>query len=153
MTSTSIYVEQFKRVERSYQRLVEINNGKIHDRESDFLFDDYLNFFMNCYHLKDWIKNDPTMKSGDEKLVEEFISNSKCLSICGDIANGAKHFTLTSSRSCSNIKRGNAQFKLILDEIPQISAKYTYIVDGIPMDAFDLATQCLQDWNIFIRRL
>jgi len=108
---------------------------------------------MNCYHLKDWIINDPTMPSGIKKRVEDFISNSKCLSICGDIANGAKHFTLISSRSNCDIKKGNTHFTLECGGIPKISAKYTYLVDGNALDAFDLATACLQDWKKFLETL
>jgi hypothetical protein len=153
MTTNTGYIEQFKRVERSYQRLIEINIGKLDDYGSDFLFDDFLNFFMNCYHLKDWIKNDSTLSSSIKSSVETFINSSKYLSICGDIANGAKHLTLTSSRSNCEIKKGPTHYAVECGEITIISAKYTYLIDNNPVDAFVLATECLHEWKKFIKTI
>ena len=54
----SKYEEQFKRVNRWYDRFKKLNSGKEHTRNTDFEADDVHAFFINCYHLKDWIKND-----------------------------------------------------------------------------------------------
>ena len=74
MTAQSKYPEQWDRVRRWYLRFREISEGKLHDRSSDFYQDDIYAFFMNCYHLKDWIKKDPTASSLSAE-VEDFITN------------------------------------------------------------------------------
>ena len=56
-----------------------------------------LAFFMNCYHLKDWIKNDISDTSLNA-AVEDYINQNACLKLCADICNGAKHLDLTHSR-------------------------------------------------------
>src|SRR5438105_1733230 len=51
--------EQWDRVQRWYQRLVGIAVGRPHNMDLDSYWDDVLGFFQNCFHFKDWLKNDP----------------------------------------------------------------------------------------------
>ncbi len=46
-------------------------------------------FFIECYHLKDWLKKDFRIKN--PKDVERAISNSPSLSIAADLCNSFKH--------------------------------------------------------------
>src|SRR5688572_16657296 len=92
MTSSS-YLEQYKRMIRSFERFEKINEGKAHDQHSDYNLDDVYSFFIYCYHLKDWIKNDPA--SGiDAPTVEGFVHGDLNLKLCGDLSNGVKHLKL-----------------------------------------------------------
>jgi len=45
MSRSSNYQEQFKRLERWYKRFEEINNGRIHNRPSEFYEDEVYSFF------------------------------------------------------------------------------------------------------------
>ena len=56
------YLEQYERMQRSYDRFREINS-RLADKVSSDYEDDVFAFFMHCYHLKDWIKNDPSVKA------------------------------------------------------------------------------------------
>ena len=47
------------------------------------------NFFINCYHLKDWLKKDNRIK--DPKNVEKYINQSKALKMAKIICNSIKH--------------------------------------------------------------
>ena len=79
MTKQPKYLNQWGRIQRWYQRFGEISDGKLHDRSTDFYQDEVYSFLMNCYHLKDWIKND----SADPSLtrrVESFITDSRDMS-------------------------------------------------------------------------
>jgi len=58
--------------------------------------DIFYHFCQDAYHLKDWLKNDPTVDSGD---VEKLIDDSLCLKIIADLANGTKHLHLKSTRT------------------------------------------------------
>jgi hypothetical protein len=46
-------------------------------------------FFIECYHLKDWLKKDLRIKRPQD--VEDFITNSPALSLAADLCNSLKH--------------------------------------------------------------
>ncbi len=147
MSNLSKYEEQFNRVLRWYERYKEINNGILHTKESDNYQDDVFAFFMNCYHLKDWIKNDPSLTSKNLD-VESFVSNNNDLSLCADICNSIKHLKLNSKRSNRNHNFGSRKFKFNLGNY-FISPKYS--VGN--QDAFDLATKCVEAWKKYIKNI
>jgi hypothetical protein len=150
MTAQPKYLEQLDRVRRWHQQYQGIAQGWSHDRLSDFYQDIVYSFFMNCYHLKDWIKNDPT--SGPlSARVEGFISNTPEMAICADICNGLKHLVLTDQRSGQNPRFGKRRFTVGVGTQPTtIAVEYTIDTSSGPIDAFALATRCLQAWETFI---
>jgi len=55
--------------------------------------DDVQAFFINCFHLKDWLLNDPA--SGLAKAdLKPLTRGSTSLQLCADLANGVKHLDL-----------------------------------------------------------
>jgi hypothetical protein len=65
-------------MQRSCDRFREIKPG-LTDRISSDYEDDIYAFFMHCYHLKDWIKNDSDAKARMPNIdtdVEQFINDS-----------------------------------------------------------------------------
>lgn len=91
--------EQYDRMIRSHDRLVEVATGS--GREvvsSDDARDRLINFYLDAYHLKDWIKNDPAAGAAS-RSVEGFVKNSASLRLCADLANGAKHLRLTTPKT------------------------------------------------------
>ena len=124
----------------------------MHDVPSDYYQDEVYAFFINCYHQKDWIKNDRSVDPAVAKSVEEFINNSEDLSLCADLCNGAKHLRLTrGTRSGGDPQFGKREFKAGLGG-PEttISVKYSIDTSSGQVDAFELATKCLQAWKGFI---
>lgn len=83
-----MYGEQMKRVRRWLER-IELPAESQTEHE-DFLW----SFFQNCWHLKDWIKNDPTTSSGVVNGIESDINRYDSLKISADLANGSKHLVL-----------------------------------------------------------
>ena len=89
--------EQYDRMLRWHARLREhADERRRLDEERQR--DDYYAFFVFCYHLKDWLKNDPQVLAsvGDAKTfgerVEAVITEKKSsLAICADLTNGVKH--------------------------------------------------------------
>jgi hypothetical protein len=151
MTAKSKYPEQWDRVHRWYIRFREISEGKLHDRQSDFYQDDVYAFFMNCYHLKDWIKHDPTASSLSTK-VEAFITDVQEMALCADICNGIKHLVLSKPRSTENPHFGQRLFKVGVGTQPTtIAVEYTIDTASGSIDAFDLATRCLKAWEGFLK--
>lgn len=150
MSSSSKYLEQFDRVKRWYQRFVTIDEGRQHNLPSDNYQDEVYAFFVNCYHLKDWIKNDESVGATAAK-VEDFIKNNKELNLCRDICHGIKHLKLTKPRSGQDPRFGQRKFNVRLGG-PEttISVRYTIDTSSGPVDAFELATKCLKAWENFI---
>ena len=115
--------------------------------EQHLVQDDIYSFFMNCYHLKDWIRNDPSGSSIAGK-VEGYINTTPELSLCADICNGLKHLTLTTHRSGEKPEFGPRKFEVGIGAEPTtIAAHYTINTDSGPIDAFSLATKCLEAWE------
>ncbi len=141
------YPEQLARVKRWYARFEEIAKGRLHDQDSEHYRDVTYAFFMNCYHLKDWIKNDCTAGTRAQ-TVESFIDGSSEMSLCADICNAHKHLVLTSSRSGQNPQRGPTRYEVGLDSAPAtIAVQYTIDTASGPVDAFSLATKCVAAWE------
>ncbi|MFZ2455154.1 MAG: hypothetical protein WAX07_01575 [Candidatus Altiarchaeia archaeon] len=161
-------------MKRYYKLFESTNNGRPPDKSSEFYQDEVLAFFIFCYHLKDWIKNDTDIQNKVNPPIEEFINSTEALRICADICNATKHLTLDRPRNGPNtdITFGivKTEFSLVLNEGVKINdtqpagqikhksnpphtigAKYKVrISKGEIKDAFELATECLQSWNDYL---
>ena len=89
-------------MKRSYAKFAAIDQGRVHDKSSENYDDEVYAFFLNCYHLKDWIKNDGAAGVSAQNRVEAFINSSRPLKLCADICNAHKHLQLKSPRSNEN---------------------------------------------------
>jgi hypothetical protein len=144
------YLEQYRRMMRSYERFASIDRGRAYDPSSENYNDDVFAFFLNCYHLKDWIKNDEGAGVIAQTDVEGFISSSYPLKLCADICNSHKHLRLKSSRSHEYPRLAMTRYSVHGGTPPTITVKYEIETSSGPMDAFTLATQCLSEWQSFI---
>jgi hypothetical protein len=154
MTDLRKHQEQFERMKRWYERIKEIDEGRLHNISSDHYHDEVYAFFINCYHLKDWIKNDDTVKL-PKKDVEGFIKKHECMRLCADICNGTKHLkldpTIHPPRSDQDPKFGARTFSLSLGGEPIIKVKFSIETKKGTIDAFALASECVQKWEEFIK--
>jgi hypothetical protein len=153
MTSNSRYREQYDRMKRWHDRLVSLDQGRAHNVSSENYLDEIYAFFQNCYHLKDWIKNDGAVPL-KKRAVEDYINNSRPLRLCADLCNALKHLTLKDEpRSGENPAFGKEHYSLTLGgESPTISLKYEVTTVNGPEDAFQLATKCVREWDAFFAR-
>jgi hypothetical protein len=151
--------EQWSRVLRWHERFRLIGKGVVVANPIECYDDDVLAFFVSCYHLKDWLKNDPA--SGvSENEVETFVAKSLNLRICGDLANGSKHLTVTRPRldATTKVTRHVTTYgPLVMTgqtttaEIENtISAYYGIRARGVLHDAFEVATRCVEEWDGFL---
>jgi hypothetical protein len=148
------YEIQCERMMRHYRRLELINKGvKLHPGESGDDYEDACyGFFQNCYHLKDWLINDPNFTRKTARQIEDYINATPSLSICADICNGTKHLKLLEPRSGSPPRLGDRHITVYeggpLDECISIA----FIVEhaGLKKEAFALATECVQPWETFM---
>jgi hypothetical protein len=148
------WTEQWNRVNRWLERFRETSTGRPHDRDSDYYQDEAYSFFQNCYHLKDWLKNDPAV-TGQVNDVEAFISQSPNLSLCADICNGSKHLLLTRHRASADTRMGTRDFRVDLvagsDDPPTISAKYVIESTSKTFDSFTVGEACVKEWAAYLK--
>ncbi len=156
MNKTYKWIEQYHRMMRWYKRISSIYQGVPHNTPSEYYQDEVYTFFINCYHLKDWICNDNALKIKEkQKKLKEFIDNSENMKICHDVCNGLKHLALDPSKAKAdkNTQFGSRRHNLILGvERPIYSAKYSIKCKGKILDAFSLATVCIKEWDNFIKK-
>ena len=151
MSDLHRWEEQWKRVGRWFERFEATAKGRVHDRESEAYQDEVYAFFQNCFHLKDWLKNDEASRTaaGD---VEQLIKKSPPLSLCADLANGSKHLTLDKLRVDAATKIGARHYDLhVGGESERIAVSYAVEAAGETRDAFELAHACMREWSAYLK--
>lgn len=149
------FIEQYKRMKRWHERFKVIDQGKPHNTSSDAYQDDVLAFFMNCWHLKDWVTHDTSSDVG-ESTMKEFIRENYYLKFCDDLCNGNKHLNLDKPKVGKKGARiGSAEIHLFLEEgshpqAPKINIKYKISGGDEPFDAFEIATNAVKAWDDFL---
>ena len=132
------YMDQLNRVRRMLDR---IN----HQERSPIEYgDDICSFFQNCWHLKDWVRNDPSVPLHVRDSIGQLAAASLPLRICADLANASKHLKLTSPREGAKHSHWNMAI------VPGESSKVEYLIDtgsGTQQDSLDLARECLMAWE------
>jgi hypothetical protein len=146
------WVEQYDRMIRWYERCAALQTGRVHDVSSDNYVDEVYAFFQNCYHLKDWIKNDPAVAQARDG-VEAYVTGSRPLRLAADLCNALKHLNVTRSRSGESPSFGPKHFSLHLGDgvPPTISLKYEVVTANGTEEAFSLASQSVRAWDVFIQ--
>lgn len=153
------YQEQMKRVERYYNRFKKVSDAKQDIVISKETEDDIYAFFQNCYHLKDYLKNDTAYTKHSDRDIEDYINNTFELKLCADICNGLKHLTLTNPRSGATPNFGKKIVKMTVfdpmggsSDDTKITSKVEIKIDhgGNHYDAFDIATKALGAWRNFV---
>jgi len=154
MTRLQKFQQQFERVKRFYELFRKIDEGVPINFPTNYLEDIVYSFFIFCYHLKDWIINDDTVEMS-EKEVENFINQNECLTICANLCNGIKHYKLRSKHGRHELG-GEFKTKKVYAEYAggtslNIRIKFNILTPTKDIDAFKLATECLQKWEEFIK--
>jgi hypothetical protein len=153
----SLYLEQFKRVKRFLKRIED------QDRDSNEYDDDLWSFFQNCWHLKDWVKNDDGVATDIQNNIESEALECLSIRICADLCNRSKHLKLTRSiREDAKISvrsvtiqapplsmnnEDNAKLKCV--------SSYEHIIklqDGSRYSALEIARKSVEDWEILLKR-
>jgi hypothetical protein len=81
--------------------------SKVEKRDADLTLqlDNLYHFFQDCWHLKDWIKNDDTLSQNTRKTILSEAERTDSLSYCADLANGSKHLKLDRPRKRATLWR------------------------------------------------
>ena len=88
-----LYFNQLSRARRFLDRIAK-RDAPSHEAflaGLDAYQDDMWSFFMNVWHVKDWIKNDDVVPQDVKRKVLDAAHSSATLMLCRGIANGVKH--------------------------------------------------------------
>jgi hypothetical protein len=147
----SAYLEQLKRVERWLSRIQKNESDQI--EHQDFLYA----FFQNCWHLKDWIKNDDALPPKIRCGIEDDIKRYGSLLTCADLANRSKHLVLTKPPRKDATMRGEIRVAVgdnVFTEESSSIVSWEYVVignDGKTISALDVARDALNEWKALLQ--
>lgn len=138
----NFYIEQWETVNRWY---FACNDFKGLGIDGPNILDIYSSFYINAYHLKDWLTQ--WLKVNDqEQLVKKIIDDFntiQCLKFLKDVCQGLKHFQLTGEHT-----KKSSNFSINID--PE---KRQYIIHlgrhHVPVDI--LATDVYIYWHSFFK--
>jgi len=154
MSSWETWNDQWNRVIRYYDRFCTMNNGVApYGNHSDYYFDDMRAFFQNCYHLKDWLEKDGFISANSQLKPYEYILSNECLKICADFANSMKHMKIDPNRyppKSGHEPISAGRHLAVTSGSPIVTLKASIEHDHKTIDAFDLATNCMQAWKAYI---
>ena len=80
---TPSWREQYDRMRRWYARLTEFVPV------DDHRVDDFYAFFVCCFHLKDWLKQDSAIDKRIGTDAEALVNSVLSLRLCADVTNGS----------------------------------------------------------------
>jgi hypothetical protein len=142
--------DQRNRVGRWQKRLAAIGRGIPVGTSKEEALDDVFAFFMNCYHLRDWVVGSGFKSEAD---VDNYIRGNNDLALCRDICTGLKHFRAEPKRALFDSSWSTATVTLAAfpERREPIPGEYWVITtDRGEVDMFDLADRCVAAWDAFL---
>jgi hypothetical protein len=152
------YKEQLARITRLNNELKKYSVAN--DEIFDEAIDAFTSFFIQCYHLADWLKN-----SGySEKDIYGFINQSDYLSLCHSLANLQKHQKghnhSKQQEECKFCDAGGfSDFGITTPIMRQYNhfkgGKYEFVILAtkfapFPLPILDLSDMCIKEWIRFL---
>jgi len=108
--------------------------------------DNVLAFFMNCWHVKDWIKNDDGIESRVRQQVVKAVEASPTLQICRALANGAKHMELRKNEPADRSRAKLAMYTF--HHLDDGTVQREYLIkcdDGSHVGVYDIGCDALRE--------
>jgi hypothetical protein len=149
-TVVSTWPQQHARMMRAYQRTTVATAVTVQ------VEDDFSSFFGWCFHLKDWLKNDPTVPAAIKAAAGVLANTNESLRLCADLANGIKHLRATRSDDAEPGDKasaaGSADRNVASphDALPT-GERVVVVAGGRYLDAREVAGRCVAAWAAFLR--
>jgi hypothetical protein len=137
---------QWQRVQMHLKEIRAVYSGR--DGGTDDALDATLSFFEVVHHLKDWLGNDSSsgLTRGDG---DALIAASPMLKLCADLANGSKHFTLTSART-GDRSTGITRNDVTVSIDTGVTHRFYVGSGGTEHDALQIAEAAVAEWTGFL---
>ena len=128
--------KQFERTQRLFLRVLDNQDRKLVEYE-----DDVWNFFQNCWHLQDWIRNDRkgVAKATRTKIKGE-VNSHPALELVGELASKSPHLEVRSTITGGDNKTHGDILMKVID------------ADGEELLVKALATDAMKNWMAIIRK-
>ena len=142
--------EQWERVQLGQDRIRRIYDG-IEDSSAEARYDLY-SFFLNAYHLKDWLAKDHSA-SVSKRKVEKLVKATPVLALCGDLANRVKHSSLDPKRTPKIDLNTDVTSQSVTVDTGRGVVSHSWVIEGGGMtyDALDLTNEVVRAWEQFLR--
>lgn len=123
--------EQLLRIIRWERRLWNLMNtaDTIFDREAESYADDFYSCYLECCHMKEWLKKDREFNTATNREIEEYVNNTPSLCYCVDLANQHKHCNLWVMTGTEKWKKTNRNKD---GEIQGL--RFSFAIHGVPDD-------------------
>ncbi|MDD3487368.1 MAG: hypothetical protein PHF35_03265 [Candidatus Moranbacteria bacterium] len=104
--------KQYKRMERLHDEIVNYFDSKNRSKSMEEMLDPVYDFFLICYHLREWIKKDIKVSQEIKNKIPSFEKNESPVQflMCRDLCNKSKHVTLEETK---NHKPNDANTKIV----------------------------------------
>ena len=135
---------QYDRMQRTFARVTGPYTSSV-------AYDDDLHHFMqDCWHLKDWIKNDPVAGIGNS--IKAQVLAHKSLRIAADLANGSKHLNRYKHQEGAYITSTNVTVHL--GQARPIDTNYEVALsDGTTTSVDSVVREAIKDWDALLVNL
>jgi hypothetical protein len=115
---------QYRRMERKYKEILDDFEGTIFSKSSEKRLDVVYDFFLICYHLREWVEKDEKICTEIKKNIPTFEKPDSPVQfqMCRDLCNKSKHFILEKKPNDVNTKivpYGGSIFKVSGDELKE----------------------------------
>lgn len=107
--------------------------------------DDVWSFFQNCWHLKDWVRNDPQVSQIIKDQIKAAVElPTSILAVANDMANGTKHLQLRGP--VVGAKHSHVNITIVPGKV-SVADCLIEMGDGTPRSALDVARECVVEWE------
>ena len=147
------WTDQWNRVQLGFRRVEAIYRGRPEPEGTAGALYDVFAFFVNCYHLGDWIEHDAGVPQRVSDEARPYILTSDELKICADLANRSKHSALVQpAKTGDKSTRPSSNDVTIM--VGQGKARHAFRVSSgeAEWDALDLALACVASWRTFLEQ-
>jgi hypothetical protein len=147
VTPATTWQHQHARMMRAYQRATSAGSVTVQ------VEDDLCSFFVWCFHLKDWLRNDPVIPASLKAAAGVLANTNESLKLCADVANGVKQLrALRTERADAEEATGSADGDVTLtgESLPG-GERVVVVANGRHLDARDVAGRCVAAWAAFLR--
>ncbi len=150
MAKQKPYKEQLDRIKRLKEDIKRFSVAT--DDNFENAIDAFTSFFIQCYHLKDWL----VQSNYGARDINFFVSRSACLSLCRDIANKQKHKEIDMYDPQNHIiehdTKGGSALIIRYHDPSRKEDRFGLDVKefGTLIDVIDLAEKCVEEWERFL---
>ena len=104
----------------------------------------FARFFQDCFHVKDWVKNDNTCPKALRDSMEPLYAAAAPLADCADLANAQKHFVLNKHvRNADKDAQPGIRAATIKGNLESVTIEFFITVGKSQRNAMEYAEYCV----------